>query len=411
MGILTLSVIRISRVTKKHDSPYKDMRAFDPGLRVMNLAGLCEVDQGNPISGRWELKMNDLHERLSRAKAAFTTRRVVLEETAVLLHEGIVPRPGDLVLARVEEIGQHHRLELTDGRRAHLFVGDEILVCYGNRYAQDQYEAIIPENLSSCHLVAAGGVAAKVLSKHENMKKPTKLKPIGILGGSFGRPLNLARFALKKTHRQFRQPLTLAVLGTAMNSGTTTTAAWLIKGLTASGLKVGAAKATGTGAGGDLWFMKDAGADPVLDFVDAGFVSTYLISNEQVLDVWSLLISHLTNAGVDAIVIEIADGLYQRETSALISSPNFRTTLDGVIFAARDAMGCKAGVDWLLEIGLPVLGLSGVFTKSPLAVREVKETVGLPVLNKKILCDSEVAVILESQMAIHRRKSVLLRVV
>ena len=60
-----------------------------------------------------------------------------------------------------------------------------------------------------------------------------------------------------------------------MNSGKTTTAAHLIKGLVQAGLKVGAAKLTGTGAVGDIWLMQDAGANLVLDFTDTGFPSTY----------------------------------------------------------------------------------------------------------------------------------------
>ena len=38
----------------------------------------------------------------------------------------VVPRAGDLVLARVAGIGHHSGLELAHGRRAALFVGDEI---------------------------------------------------------------------------------------------------------------------------------------------------------------------------------------------------------------------------------------------------------------------------------------------
>ncbi len=63
-----------------------------------------------------------------------------------------------------------------------------------------------------------------------------------------------------------------------MNAGKTTTAASLIKGVTAYGMKVGAAKITGTGAGGDFWFMIDSGTEPVLDFVDAGKVLDRILS-------------------------------------------------------------------------------------------------------------------------------------
>ena len=71
------------------------------------------------------------------------------------------------------ECGLQKRLELTDGRKGLLFAGDEIIVCYGNRYAPDQYEAVIGNDLSSCDLIAAGGVAAQELSRNLRMLEPT----------------------------------------------------------------------------------------------------------------------------------------------------------------------------------------------------------------------------------------------
>ena len=65
-------------------------------------------------------------ERLARAKAAYTTRHVgwlartrrTNDPTPVSLLRGdVAPRSGDLVLARVDKLGQHKHLELIDGRR------------------------------------------------------------------------------------------------------------------------------------------------------------------------------------------------------------------------------------------------------------------------------------------------------
>jgi hypothetical protein len=205
-------------------------------------------------------KTHQLQERLSRAKAAYTTRRIDLTAATTLLRSKVIgqvsqvsndliPQAGDIVLARVNKIGQHQRLELANGRRASLFVGDEVLVSYGNRYAPDQFEALAPNSLTVCDLVAASGIAASTVARHDKTRVPTRLAPIGILGNSDGQRLNLADAALPQAHTSRPRPLTLAVVGTSMNAGKTTTAAHLIKGLVASGLKVGAAKITGTGAG------------------------------------------------------------------------------------------------------------------------------------------------------------------
>ncbi len=134
--------------------------------------------------------------RVAGAKRAFTTRRVPIEDMRSLLAGPSSPSSGDLLLARVEEIGKHKRLELTNGRRAHLFPGDEVIVCYGNRYAPDQYEAIVPDDLGGCDLVASGGIAARELSRHERVIDPTRIAPIGLIADGSAMRLNLSDYAM-----------------------------------------------------------------------------------------------------------------------------------------------------------------------------------------------------------------------
>ena len=325
--------------------------------------------------------------RLARAKDGYATRRVPRERLSFLIDGDRAPRPGDLLLARVEEIGQHDGVERPSGRRSTIFPGDEVLVCYGNRYAPDQFEAEVPPDLGPCHLVAAGGLAARVLSSHGRMGTPTALAPIGLLGDDDGRPANVADWALSPVAMVGSPPRTIVVVGTSMNAGKTTTVANLIRGLVTSGRRVGAAKVTGTGAGKDLWLMRDAGADPVYDFTDAGLAATYLASAGEVAGVVETLTSRLAAAGVDTVVFELADGLYQRETAALLSAPGIATAVDCVLFAAGDAMGAAAGVGWLRDRGLAVCAVSGLLTNSPLAIQEASAATGLPVLTPMALRD------------------------
>ena len=331
-------------------------------------------------------------ERLGQAKAAYTTRAIPTGVIATLLSGDLVPEPGDLMLARVTRIRQHTRIELGSGRRAQLFPDDEVVVCYGNRYAPDQFEALVPDDLGPCHLVAAGGVAARVLSRHGAMKAPTEIMPIGLLGDQHGCRINLADWALPKVSRERLHPgpFTVAVVGTAMNAGKTTTAAALIRGLARSGLKVGAAKVTGTGAGLDAWLMTDSGATRVVDFTDAGYASTYRVPLRELEDIVLTLTGHLQEMGVDAIVLEVADGLLQDETAALVASPIFAATVDGVIFAAGDAMGAAGGIAWLQRHGLRTIGVSGLLSASPLALREAARVTEVPAFTRDQLSSSGV---------------------
>lgn len=329
--------------------------------------------------------------RLARAKFAYTTGPVDHAAATTLLTGDLAPRSGDLVLARVTQLGQHKKLERPDGCQSTLFPGDEVVVCYGHRYAPDQFEAEIPGDLAPCHLVAGGGVASWVLSQYAAMSAPTVIEPVGLLGDRDGRRLNLADFALPPIHHLGRRPLTIAVVGTSMNAGKTAAAAHLVRGLSRAGFRVGAAKVTGTGAGKDIWLMRDAGADPVLDFTAAGFPSTYRATPTQVEAAFDLLLDHLSAAGADAIVLEVADGLYQAETAALVPSPRFAARVDGVLFAAGEAMSVASGLAWLRQRGLPIYGVTGLLTASPLAMREAAAATDAPVLDLRALADPTVA--------------------
>ncbi|MEM9134430.1 MAG: DUF1611 domain-containing protein [Actinomycetota bacterium] len=322
--------------------------------------------------------------RRRRLKRAYTTNQVPIAAVAGLFGMG-KPRPGDLIVARVAEIRAQQRLELTNGRRALLHEGDEILVAYGHRYAPSQYEAYVPESLEPCELVAAGGVAAVVASCNEGKAPATIIEPLGFVVDDTDRRVNLEDWCRPPAPLAQRRPTTIVVTGTSMDSGKTTAAAALIHGLTRSGRRVGAAKVTGTGAGGDVWRMADAGADPVLDFTAAGMASTYLADDDAIGRCYGLLLGHLGHQEVEVAVIEIADGLFQRETAHLLASPRLRLTCDGIIFAAREALGAAAGVDRLRDLDLPVLAVSGLLSASPLARREAEGVVDLPVLGREEL--------------------------
>ncbi|WP_292514489.1 hypothetical protein [Mesorhizobium sp.] len=308
-------------------------------------------------------------ERIAKAKRAFTTRRIPAERMRMLLSPPAEPKAGDLVLARIEALGHHKSVELPSGRKAALAATDEIVLAYGNRYAPDQFEAIVPRDLGPCHMVAAGGVASRATAWHDKTMSPTAIVPLGLVTDSCGRVLNVADFAVAPQPARLTPPA-IVIYGTSMNSGKTTTAASLVRGLARAGFAVGAAKVTGTGAGNDLWSMMDAGACAALDFTDAGFATTYLAPIDALVEGAQHLLHSLAASGAEIAVLEVADGLFQPETAALAKSPKFRELTRGVLFAAGDAMGAVAGCERLRELGYDVLGLSGLLTCSPLARRE-----------------------------------------
>ena len=318
----------------------------------------------------------DTH-RLDHIKQSFATRRVDLSRAETLITEGHAPRSGDVVLVRVDAVGFHDHIELVTGRRAWIYPGDELLLAYGHRYAPDQFEAIVPETLRPCAMVAGGGIASHVTAAHSNMKPPTAVTPVGVLGDRMGKPLNVADFAVAAVPER-RAPL-VVICGTSMNAGKTSVLAAIVRGLTHGGLRVGAVKATGTGHGKDLWMYRDSGAAGVLDFTDAGFSSTYMVPVDAIERAADHLVSAVESVGCDVVLMELADGLFQTETRELMARPSFRTNTSGVVFAATDAMGAVSGVHRLATYGHNVLAVSGLMTQSPLARREVASEIASPV--------------------------------
>ena len=329
------------------------------------------------------LKNKDV-QRIKNAAWAFATRRVPIDAAASLLPPVGKPETGDLILAVVDSLGQHSGLQLPSGRRRQMFPGDEIVVAYGNRYASNQFESEIPQTLGPCHLSAGGGIASRVTAWHTRMKSPTQITPIGLLGNDQGQRINLRDYALPTLTRIGSPHLTaIAVVGTGMDSGKTQSCAHLVRGLVAAGLRVAYIKITGTGAGGDTWLLHDAGASPVLDFTDAGMSTTYLAPIAQIESALVSLLAHAANDGVDAAVVEIADGVLQIETSALLRSEVFASLVSGLMMVSQDAMGASAGVHWLMKnTRPPVLALSGILSAAPLQVREATRSLGLPVYDR-----------------------------
>jgi hypothetical protein len=329
--------------------------------------------------------------RIARAARAYAVRRAHVDQLAALRRD-LVPKPGDLVLARVSALGQHFRLHLPSGRAQQLWLDDEIVVAYADRYAPSQFEARVPRDLGPCHLAAAGGIAARVVSSHFKMRRPTELEPIGLIcADSAGPALNVADFALPLLLPAPRRVTTLVVAGSAMDAGKTSALAHLAKGVSRLGRRVGYAKLSGTAAGGDPWLLVDAGADPVLDFTDCGFASTYQAPLPALERVAAQLVAQLELAGAEVALLEIADGLFQPETAALLASPRLRALCDGMLYAAVDALGAAHGAQLIAGAGYRLLGLTGVLAGAPLLVREAQAAAELPVYDRTDLAEPSVA--------------------
>lgn len=318
----------------------------------------------------------------NRIKWPYATHLVERGEVCGLLPPLDETRPGALLLARVVTIGKHRDLEDRHGRRMALFPGDVFVAVLGNRYATDQFEAIARCSGTTGHIVGIGGVCGEVVSMNNRMLEPTVIEWLGRLAGPDGEPLDLQRYRVPDAPRgRHRRPTTILSLGASMNAGKTTTAVQMVRSLTVAGHRVAAAKITGTACRKDPNYLADTGAVAVLDFTDAGWPSTAGCSREELLAIAARLRNAVEEHRPDFVVLEIADGIVQRETAILLEDAGFRASVDAVTFAAADALACESGVKRLAGLGYHVLATAGIVANGRLGIAEAERASGIRCLD------------------------------
>lgn len=306
----------------------------------------------------------------------YALRRVPQEQISGTKPLASPPNVGDMALARVISIGRSDRIELVNGRLASIHAGSLIAVTFGHRYATSQYEAVAKTDGDHCDLLTAAGVSGLVISRKETTRPPTKLMVIGNLCDYSGRVLNLNDFKIVGPEKIGTAP-SVVVCGSSMNSGKTHTASAIIRSFTDNGYSVGAAKITGTAAGRDIWNFMDAGAIRALDFTDYGYPSTVGCSQDELFNIYQSARNRLVGSGADKLVFEIADGVLQRETSLMLRDRRITSSVSDFVYCASDPLAILGGIGQLRNIGIEPAAVSGLVSRSPLAIEESEAATGL----------------------------------
>ena len=340
-----------------------------------------------------------IRQSLTKAKWAFSTRRVCQNDAKGLSTDFETARAGDLVLGRVTTISSHRRIQMTSGRPSQLYPDDLIVLACGARYAADQFEGYAEISSKGADMLAGGGCLGRMVFRNSTVKPPTRVQPLGLLTNADGLPLNLSDYALPEVTAKAQIPV-ICVVGAGMNAGKTTATAALIYGLRRAGYTVAGLKGTGTGAFGDFNAYTDAGATYVGDFTDVGMVSTYREPMGRITEGIARLIVEAETQGCDVAVLEIADGVLQRETAALLADPTVRGRMSGFVYACGDPLSAAGGVSVLRSHGIRPDVLTGMLSCSPMASAEAEAATGIAVMTKADLSDPAGASGIMNAMAI-----------
>lgn len=306
-----------------------------------------------------------------------------------------VPKSGDVALFEVIAIGKHKRVQSDEIRNKMIFPGDKVLLAFGNRYATAQLHGYVPTTpQEEYHILGQGGVCGVVDSFHTKFSQtgPTRLKMIGYATDSNGEVINTKYL---NTNHVATLPVSdkkskiILSIGGAMDSGKTTTAAYFCRGLKRAGQKVSFIKLTGTAYSKDIDFVKDCGADNSYDFSHFGFPSTYMESEASLLELFEHLMKTASQDQPDYVVIEIADGILQRETNMLLKS-SLMDHVHGVLYSDSTSIGILSGLDNLRQLGIEPFGVCGSFVASPLMIDEVKDRTTVSIFGLNELSDESI---------------------
>lgn len=317
--------------------------------------------------------------------AAFTMKKSGIKCYEVSDH---TPRIGDLVYGRISRIGHHARLENKNGRIHIINDGSKAVFVYGNRYAPGDFEGYVPESsVSEVDLLAQSGVVGIVKSKNSMMKDPTRVHVLGYVCDQEGKILNTRENPLivpniKEMKTNAGRSKLILVVGTSMNAGKSMAASACCWALSTMGHDVCGSKVTGTASLKDILQMNDSGAATFNDFTHFGYPSTYMLSEEELLNIFDQIDLKYCNNSKNFWVVEFADGILQRETAMLLASPRVQKRIHRLIFCAGEALGAIGGLNILKDqFGLTPDAISGVCSSSPLARKELSEHSGIPVFN------------------------------
>lgn len=244
-----------------------------------------------------------------------------------------------------------------------------------------EFSGHVPEQVvvgDVLYLLCESGVVGALDGQNESWGTPLAVRVLGAALAEDGHPLSIKKGAVPhQTDLPTSAPI-IAVLGTSMDSGKTTAAIELIKSLTARGLKVAGAKMTGVAFMQDPLKLQDAGAWPVMDFLDAGLPSTCSAPSEALGATLGVL-AEINKSNPDVIVIEFGDGILgEYNVGHILNSQALTQHVVASIVAAGDLVGVWGAQKLLADYGLPVTIITGRAVNNQTATDYIKEQLGMP---------------------------------
>lgn len=330
--------------------------------------------------------------RLHLDRIASSTRNARLA-TDVIVGNDIVAREGYVLAVRIlEDKSTYNTVEDLSGRMVSLRAGDVVAGTLGSRRALRGYAGEVPSEIAVgdvINLLNLGGILGRCTSSNPDIGPPFNVEVLGAvlafpaLGDRIGRPATIADGAIPPADVLDCSSPVVYVAGTCMNAGKTVAATELVRGLTRSGLRVGACKLTGVSLMRDTLSMLDAGAIAALTFNDAGAASTHAGMTVPVARGIFNRLAKERGGRPDVIVAELGDGILgEYGVQDILRDAGLMGLGAAHVMAAPDPVGCW-GAHQLYSghYRLPITCFTGPATDNAVGRDYIAGQLGIPAHN------------------------------
>ena len=330
--------------------------------------------------------------RLRLDRIASSTRNARLAPD-VIVGEEIVAREGYILAVRIlEDKATYNTLEDLSGRMVSLRAGDVLAGTLGSRRALRGYAGVVPNEIAVgdvLNVLNLGGILGRCTSSNPDIGPPFEAEVVGAvlafpeLGDRIGTPATIADGAVPAADRLECGVPVVFVAGTCMNSGKTVAATELVRGLTRSGLRVGACKLTGVSLMRDTLAMLDAGAVAALTFNDAGAASTHAGMTVPVARGILNRLARERGGRPDVIVAELGDGILgEYGVQDILLDAGLMGIAAAHVVAAPDPVGCWGAHQlFTRRFKLPIACFTGPATDNEVGRDYIASELGLPAHN------------------------------
>lgn len=328
----------------------------------------------------------------------------------VIVGDEIVAEEGYVLAVRIlVDKSSYNTIEDPTGRMLSLRAGDVLAGTLGARRALRGYAGVVPERIAVgdvLHVLNLGGILGRCTSINPDIGPPFEAEVLGAilafpeLGDRIGRPAHIKDHGIPPADRLESTVPVVYVAGTCMNAGKTVAATELVRGLSRSGLRVGAAKLTGVALMRDALSMLDAGASAALTFNDAGAASTHPGMTVPVARaIMNRLAAH-PSGRPDVIVAELGDGILgDYGVQDILRDRELMGVAAAHVVCAPDPVGCWGVAElYRTQYDLPITAISGPATDNDVGREFVRSKLGIPAFNARREADRLVEVVRETLM-------------